>query len=265
MKFSYLALCFSLVASGCGGGGSSPSPSPAPSPAPAPAQPPGGLYIGYYQEDPINNPENPEPGSFYLYLPDGDADFAGEMSFTYFGCQSSNVGRVSGTKSQGALAGDWAGTADGVPLGGPYSGTYDSAAQRYSGTYTNRGGKVRIVVPDCADYHAAAYGTWEMAPVTARSPSDFAITVSGGNVTWTDVAGATQWLASVYDEAKARTGGDAVVKQTVLDARSTGSENRSVPLAVLGMEPGRAYVLAITGFSASHLRVGYTALRYTAP
>lgn len=267
MKIQHLALLFSLVAAGCGGGGGD-SPAAAapaaPAPAPAASSPPGGLYVGHYQEDAANNPENPMPGSFYLYLPEGDAAFSGAMSFTYIGCQSTNVGTVSGTKSGLALSGNWTGTVDNVPVGGPYTGTYDATAQRYSGTYQNSGGKVRVTVPNCIDYYVAAYGTWEMSPVAARSPADFVVSVGGGNVTWTDVAGVAQWLASVYDVAKTQSGSDAVVKQALITATSAASE-QTVPLSMLGLTSGRQYVLAITAFNGQHQRVGYTSTTYTAP
>jgi hypothetical protein len=61
---------------------------------------PGGLYIGYYHEDPISNPEDPVPGALYLSLPAGDSSFAGKMFFTYLGCQTSSVGSISGAKTQ---------------------------------------------------------------------------------------------------------------------------------------------------------------------
>ena len=268
MKLQHLAVLFSLVAAGCGGGGSDPVASPSPSPAspsPLPASPPGGLYIGHYQEDAGNNPENPMPGSFYLYLPEGNASFNGAMSFTYIGCQSTNVGTVSGAKNALALSGNWTGTVDNVAVGGPYSGTYDAAAQRYSGTYTNSGGKVRVTVASCIDYYVAAFGTWEMSPVAAKSPADFSLGVSGGNVSWSDVTGTVQWLASVYDEAKAQTGTDAVVKQALINAVAGTNTEQVVPVSSLGLTAGRAYVLAITAIGANHQRVGYTSLRYTAP
>jgi len=72
--------------------------SAAPLAAPAAAGP-DGLYVGYYQEDPASNPEDPTPGSIYLSLPAGDNAFAGSMFFTYVGCQTSNVGLVSGRKT----------------------------------------------------------------------------------------------------------------------------------------------------------------------
>ena len=277
MNLQGLAILFSVIAAGCSGGGgsdaSSPAPAPAPSgpasPSPAPGTPatsaPAGLYVGHYQEDRANNSEDPMPGSFYLNLPDGNAAFNGEMSFTYVGCQSSNVGTVSGTKNNLALSGNWTGTVDGVGVGGPYQGTYDVATQRYSGIYNNAGGKVHVTVQNCIDYHVAAYGTWEMSPIQARSPNDFTVSVSGGNVVWADVSGTSQWLASVYDLLLAQTGSQAVVRQALIPAINGSTADQAVALSSLGLVSGRAYVLAITAFGAENQRLGYTSSSYTAP
>lgn len=237
----------------CGGGGGE-----------AESAAPGGLYIGYYQEDAANNPEDPMPGSYYLQLPEGNASFSGEMSFTYIGCQTSNVGTVSGNKSGVALDGNWTGTVDGTAVGGPYSGRYDASGRRYSGTYRNAAGKVHISGCDNFEYDVAALGTWEMFPVESRSPSDFNVSVTGGNVNWADVAGVSRWLASIYDVARTTSGSNAVTRQAIIPAVS-GNTDQTVPLSSLGLSSGRAYVLAITAFNSSNQRVGYTSLRYTAP
>lgn len=249
-----LAALAAAVLSACGGGGGE-----------AEGTAPGGLYVGYYQEDATNNPEDPMPGSYYLQLPEGNARFAGEMSFTYIGCQTSNVGTVSGNKNGVALDGNWTGTVDGTAVGGPYTGRYDAASQRYSGSYRNAAGKVHISGCNNFEYDVAALGTWEMFPVEARSPADFTVTVSGGNVNWADVAGVSRWLASIYDVARTTSGSNAVTRQAIIDAVSGSTTDQTVPLASLGLTSGRAYVLAITAFNSSNQRVGYTSLRYTAP
>jgi len=255
MQPKYLLVAVAAAAlTACGGGGGE-----------AEGTAPGGLYIGYYQEDATNNPEDPMPGSYYLQLPEGNASFAGEMSFTYVGCQTTNVGTVSGNKNGVALDGNWTGTVDGTALGGPYSGRYDAAGRRYSGTYRNSGGKIPVTVPGCIEYDVAALGTWEMFPVESRAPSDFFITISGGNVNWADVTGVSRWLASVYDVARATSGSSAVTRQAIIPAVSGSTTDQTVLLSSLGLTSGRAYVLAITAFNSRHQRVGYTSLRYTAP
>ena len=195
-----------------------------------------------------------------MYLPEGDAAFSGAMSFTYVGCGSADVGAVSGNKSGTALTGQWSGTVDGHVVGGPYSGRFEAATARYSGTYTNSGGKVPV--PECG-HSIAAYGTWEMVATEARSPADFVANASSGQVGWTDVAGTAYWLASVYDVVKAQGGTDAVVAQNVILAQSNSAAEQTVSLA--GLTSGRAYVLAVTAFNGNYQRIGYTSLRYTAP
>lgn len=203
------------------------------------------------------------PGSFYLVLPQGNERFSGEMSFTYFGCQSSNVGTVSGTKTGGALSGTWSGTVDNLAQSGDYSGTYDPTQLRYSGTYTNHGGKQHRDLRPCVEYDIAAFGTWEMSPVGARKPADFAISLANGKVSWAALSGVAWWLASVYDEDKALSGGAAgaaVIQQTFLPAAV-----HELPLVALGLAPGRRYILALSGFDAAYKSAAYTSLRYTAP
>ena len=79
-----------------------------------------GLYVGYYQEDPITNPEDPTPGSIYLSLPAGDSAFSGSMFFTYVGCQSENLGTIAGTKAGPSLKGEWGGSVDGTAQKGSF-------------------------------------------------------------------------------------------------------------------------------------------------
>lgn len=255
MRVQHLLCALSVAAlSACGGGASSDDDTA-----------PGGLYIGYYQEDAANNPDDPMPGSYYLQLPEGNAPFAGAMSFTYVGCENANVGTVSGRKSGLNLAGDWTGTVDGTAVGGTYSGAYDAANTRYSGTYRNSGGKVHISGCDDFEYDVAALGTWEMFPVESRSPSDFNVNVTASNVSWADVPGVSRWLVSVYDVARSASGSEGVTHQAVIDAVSGSATDQTVTLASLGLTSGRAYVLAVTAFSSSNQRVGYTSQRYTAP
>ena len=63
------------------------------------AQAPGGLFVGYYHEDPATNPEDPFPGALYLNLPATNGTFAGTMFFTFAGCQQVSAGSISGFNS----------------------------------------------------------------------------------------------------------------------------------------------------------------------
>ena len=122
------------------------------------------------------------PGAFVLNLPSTDSAFNGSMYFTYVGCQTSNVGNVSGTKAGNTLSGTWSGTVDGSAQSGPYNGTYDPVAGYYQGVYSNSGGKQFKSIPDCIEYHIAPNGTWEMFAVEQNQPSTFNVAVAGPSV-----------------------------------------------------------------------------------
>jgi hypothetical protein len=153
-RISWLFAATAVLAA-CGGG----DPTEPVTPVPGPSAP-GGLYLGYYAEDPTTNPEDPTLGAFTLNLPTGNASFSGSMYFTYVGCQTSNVGVVSGTKADLSLSGTWAGAVDGSPQSGPYSGTFNNTTQSYAGTYGNAGGKQYRDLRPCIEYHMAPNGTW---------------------------------------------------------------------------------------------------------
>ena len=265
MSLRTAACLFGVVAalSACGGGSSDPTAAPGPAgPAPAfaPASPPGGLYVGYYQEDPATNPEDPMPGAYSLNLPDGDGSFSGSMFFTYVGCQSNNVGAVSGSKSGQALSGTWSGTVDGLPQSGSYVGTFDAATQSYSGTYTNAGGKqFRDLLP-CIQYTIAPNGTWEMFPVNASVPSGFAVEVNGRTISWTNTTGAMVSLVYVLDPAIAQTSGNPVLWQTT----AAGNTSVTVPAGVV-LTSGHEYVAAVGLASSASQRLAFGSRRYTQP
>ncbi len=184
-------------------------------PRPRFASPPGGLYVGYYAEDPVTNPEDPTLGAFSLNLPNSNGSFSGSMFFTYVGCQTSNVGVVSGTKSDLALSGMWSGTIDGVAQSGSYSGTFDAALLSYQGVYTNSAGKQYRDLRPCIEYYIAGNGTWEMFPIDARVPASFATTVASRTISWVAVGGAAQTLVYVLDPVVAQTSGNPVVWQAL--------------------------------------------------
>jgi hypothetical protein len=51
------------------------------------------VYVGYYQEDPLNNPEDPTMGSVYVKLPSADGSFGGNVASV--GITDSKFKRVS--------------------------------------------------------------------------------------------------------------------------------------------------------------------------
>jgi hypothetical protein len=256
-----LAVLFFVAAglAACGGGGSGDAEPTAPGPAPTPGPAPAGLYVGYYQEDPTNNPEDPVPGAFSLNLPAGNASFSGSMFFTYIGCQTSNVGTVSGTKADAALSGTWSGTVDGLAQSGAYTGSYQAATQSYSGTYTNAGGKQLRDLQPCITYTIAANGSWEMFPVEASVPAEFTVLVSGRSIRWSATTGAALTLVYVLDPAVAQTSGNPVLWQTVVN----GSANSvDVPDAI-ALQAGKEYVAVVGIGDASGQRAAFGSKRFT--
>ena len=110
------------------------------------------FYIGSYQEDSVTNPEDPMPGSIRLSIPKKEGSFSGQLYFTYFGCQSSNKGAVTGKKqindNSAYLMGSWSGSVDRKNQQGSIDGSYNHK-RYYEGTYTVAGGKQHLVIEDC--------------------------------------------------------------------------------------------------------------------
>lgn len=220
------------------------------------------LYVGYYQEDPLANPEDPTPGSIYLSLPAGDDSFSGSMFFTYVGCQSESLGTVSGIKAGKTLKGEWGGSVDGTAQKGAFAGAWSAAVGGYVGTYDVAGGKQHIAIPDCIEYYIAPRGTWELLPVGAHVPAGFAIAVNGTTVSWTPPPGVMMSLVYVLDPELARTkGARATTWQTLL----FGPEKHSADLRLAHMKPGHTYVVAVKLNDGSMQRAGFASTTIVAP
>ena len=222
--------------------------------------PPGGLYVGYYQEDPTTNPEDPVPGAYSLNLPAGNGGFSGSMYFTYIGCQTSNVGTVAGTKNDLLLSGQWSGAVDGLPQSGTYTGTYDANTQSYSGTYANNGGKQYRDLRPCIQYTIAPNGTWEMFPVEARVPTGFGIGLAGRSISWSGTTGAASALVYVLDPVIAQGSGNPVVWQAVVNPNAAATIPVNVPL-----QSGKQYIAVVGLANSAHQRVAFGSLRFTQP
>ena len=248
-------LAASAILGACGGGGGGEPPVEPGTTAP------GGLYVGYYQEDPVTNPEDPVPGVFSLNLPAGNGAFSGSMYFTYVGCQTSNVGIVGGTKTDAALAGTWSGTVDGLAQSGSYSGNYSQAIGSYSGTYSNAGGKQFRDLRPCIQYTIAPKGTWEMFPVETQVPAaSLDVTVVARTVNWKSVGGAVFSLVYVLDEAVAKSTGNPVVWQALIAAGTSAV----IPANVL-LQPGKVYIAAVGVSDAARQRLAFGSRRFTQP
>jgi len=260
-----IALAAALAACGGGGGGGDGSnpggAQPAPVTPPQTALPPGGLYVGFYAEDAAANPEDPTLGAFQMRLPEGNADYAGSMFFTYVGCQSSNVGSTTGTKSGTAIQGSIAGTVDGLAVRGSYSGAYDAAVPRYAGTYALEGGKQYRDLRPCIEYYIAPSGTFEMYPVGVAQPTSFQVQVSGRTLQWSSLGGASQTLAYVLDPSATAANANPVLWQgLVFGTAAQVTLPASVPLA-----SGREYVAAVAVGSGTLQRLGFGSVRFVAP
>lgn len=230
--------------------------------APLAAVAAGDLYVGYYQEDPVTNPEDPTPGSIYLSLPAGDDAFSGSMFFTYVGCQSESLGTVSGAKADKSLEGEWGGSVDGTAQKGGFEGAWSAEVGGYVGTYDVAGGKQHIAIPDCVEYYIAPRGTWELLPVGAHVPASFGVTVSGNTVSWTPPPGVMMSLVYVLDPELARTRGQrATIWQTLL----LGPGKRTADLRLAHMKPGRTYVVAVKLNDGSMKRAGFASTTIVAP
>jgi len=255
--FGALGILAALVACGSGSDAAAPTP-PVPAPGPASTSPPGGLYVGYYAEDLVNNPEDPTLGAFSLNLPGSNGSFVGSMFFTYVGCQTTNVGMVTGTKSDLALSGMWSGTVDGLAQSGAYSGTYDAASLVYQGTYTNSAGKQYRDLRPCIEYYIAANGRWEMFPVETRLPASFSPTVGNRTISWTAVTSAEQTLVYVLDPVVAQSSGNPVVWQSIFGPVTSATVPGSVSL-----QAGKEYVAVVGIANAAGARVAFGSRRFT--
>ena len=221
---------------------------------------PGGAYIGYYQENPITNPEDPVPGAIYLRLPEADGAFSGEMFFTYVGCQSSNLGSVSGRKSGTSLSGNWSGTVDDRAQRGAFTGSYSVANAFYTGTYTNAGGKQHRDLNPCIEYYIGPDGSWALFPVERNLPAGFEIRVTANAVRWAIQEGAEGSLVTIFDATTlAAPQGNAIVWQTILDSDSHMTSLRAVRLV-----SGREYVVSVVVLGETAERLAFGSRRFVA-
>lgn len=157
------------------------------------------VYHGAYYEDAGTNPEDPTFGSINLVLPRENGAFAGEMSFTFVGCQTQSAGQIEGIKTDSSLSGRWSGAVDQTQQAGAFSGAVQ-ADGKITGDYTVDGGKQYNVVGDCIEYFIAPKGTFTLttAPAFVESAPD---TQENDlvTVTCTDQITITpKWPSSVY-------------------------------------------------------------------
>lgn len=217
--------------------------------------------MGYYQEDPLNNPEDPTMGTVYLNLPTQGGPFAGNMFFTYVGCQSSNIGTISGAKAADGLQGTWKGATDGIEQHGDFSGRQVVGRDAYAGTYSVAGGKQHVVVNGCIQYYVAAKGTFELFAAGKSEPAGFAVAVHGMTVSWVAPADAFMTLASVVDPELARGGRiNATVWQTLVMQGVHTVDLRGARLVT-----GHRYLVSVGAEDHSFRRISFGSAEFTAP
>lgn len=259
LKLSLISLSFCALA-GCGGGADD---SPA-VPLAAPLVPaPQGLYVGYYQEDRVNNPEDPATGAFVLGVPEmvTGSKTGVKLAMTYASCQTTTLLDVTGSVGGNLYGGPWAGKVDGLEQKGSYLGSYDSVSGYFGGVYTNGNGKQLINIPACKQYYLAANGKWEVFPAEKNLPGSFAISISSTMVSWNTLPAVTTALAYVLDPVLAQSGAaNPVMSHQVLPGTTS-----SYSFAAAGLVSGKEY-LAVTSLSnSSGERVAFGSKRFTAP
>jgi hypothetical protein len=259
LKLSLISLSFCVLA-GCGGGADD---SPAKTDVPALVPAPQGLYVGYYQEDRVNNWEDPATAAFVFGVPEmvTGSKTGVKLAMTYAGCQTTTLLDVSGSVGGNLYGGPWAGKVDGVEQKGSYLGSYDSVSGYFGGVYTNANGKQLINIPACPQYYLAANGKWEVFPAEKSLPASFAISISSTVVSWNTLPAVTTALAYVLDPVLAQSGAaNPVILHQVLPGTTT-----SYSIAGAGLVSGKQY-LAVTSLSnSSGERVAFGSKRFTAP
>lgn len=261
-----LGLTASILLAGCGGGGSATPAAPAtPSGdgASAAASAPGGIYVGFYAEDSTSNPEDPTVGAVAINLPAANEPFAGAMYFTYYGCQSENVGHISGNKTAATISGDWSGTLDGYSKNGQFTGTYLDSAHQFKGTYTVTGPKQHVIIPDCDgepfDYYIGPNGTFELFPEGAQQPSTFTVNFNDGQIQWTAVSDAVDGLVYVTDPDKVTAGQNPVLWQAPVSAAMGSYALPEAPL----LTAGKSYIAVVALRKSSGERAAFASKRFT--
>lgn len=266
-RLQRLGCLFSVAAllSACGGGGSGDTSS-------SPPPPTNKLYIGYYTEDPVNNPEDPTPGATLVTLPTGNGSFEGIMPFSYVGCYgSTNVGTIRGTRTSSQLTGNWTGTVDGVAMGGSYTGSYDPATDTFTGTWTNGGGKIQMgSAGTSCHYYAAAYGTFKLYSETASVPTSFVMNTGTGlrpNWTWPSLgtSGTVAYSLRVFDLDCVNLGvtNPACMWGEATTLNTTVTYPTSFPSAK-SMVNGGHYLITLNATNmTTGENVGFSSVRYT--
>jgi len=157
------------------------------------------IYLGYYNEDPSDNPEDPTSGFLIACIPDSSGSFKSQFLFSYAGCAGGvDTGTVNGSRTGNSISGQWSGVVDGRNIGGNFSGNWNSF--KFSGTWSNSKGKLLISESQCS-YYVASKGTWVLYSLDSDE-GGLNITISGSSptISWNSVANVQGYSVSIYDK-----------------------------------------------------------------
>lgn len=216
------------------------------------------LYVGYYIESPLTNPEDPVPGALFLNIPTADGPFSGDMFFTYVGCQSQNVGSISGQRQGNSLSGQWSGTVDGTSQSGSFNGARDPSGA-YIGSYLVSAGKQYIEVTDCIEYFIAPNGAWALSPANETTPDDDLVQFADNQISWTQVAGAALVQCQLLDRDKASCGDPGAI----LWQRATPAASGPLDVPTSLLLGGTQYIASCSQFDSQLLPLAFSKSLFT--
>ena len=161
------------------------------------------LYLGYYREDPTNNPEDPTAGMILGCFPSKSGNFRTQFLFSYVGCMGYiNLGSVRGYKRITSMEGDWRGSVDGKSIGGSFEGSCNDEMSYCSGNWYNSGGKTRVQVGGCR-YFVSPVGSWYLFRLGEGS-GNFKPNIDTSKVPpvirWGSVPGSGYYFVYVHDK-----------------------------------------------------------------
>ena len=260
----------------CGGGGGSSGNNPPPQGLTNCNQSGYNIYLGYYNEDPTNNPEDPTAGFLVACMPSSDGSFKSQFLFSYTGCQGGvDKGTVDGNRTCNNISGNWSGNVDGTNIGGSFDGNWDSARSRFSGTWNNSSGKVKIDFGSSCNYWVAGNGTWVLYGLDSDD-GNLNIQVSGSSITWNNaITGVNGFLISFYDKQcmyDKISLSDCTTWSLSCPSSVSSLTYNSTPIGCMnlfGPNPltsGKDYVVSITAFGNSQSDVkAFASKTFTAP
>lgn len=273
----FIFACFLFLTTACGGGGGSTPQNPNVTPPTTTTPSTSTLYIGYYTEDRIADPNDPTPGVIYIYLPDSDTGFNGEFFFSYVGCLGSyDTGLVNGNKSGTMLAGTWSGDVDGTVSSGAFTAT-NVSPNRYTGTWTRDGGSQNFSFgnpPYVCGYTFAGNGDFTLYKIL-NGTIPIAVDLSNAFspvFTFTPSASAAAFKIDVFDAACLASGAGisacTMWEDNVVDTGSglpTMAIYGSGALASTSLVSGNSYVVSFISYDMQGSVLDFASNQFNVP